>query len=407
MRSNFTAYFLAIGMSLWLNAALGQDYFPSYGHWEEKAPSQLGLDSKQIEEAIRFAQEHESQVPRNQEVSQSYSFGREPFGEGVGPYKTRGDATGLIIYQGYVVAAWGQPKRVDMTHSVTKTFLSTVVGLAADRGMIRDVDDLVSDYVQVVEPYEPQLTPIRPAEKWGQVYLLTPFESAHNRRITWDHLLRQTSDWEGVLWGKADWADRPAEDLAKERMRTRHDPGEVWEYNDVRVNALALAATMVWRRPLPEVLAEHIMGPIGASSLWHWAGYRNSWIVLDGSPVQAVSGGGHWGGGMFLSAFDQARLGYLYLRDGRWEGKQLISKEWIHQARTPTSAKDTYGYMNWFLNTDQKFLPSAPEDAVAFLGNGTNMVYLDRTNDLLIVARWLDRKQLDGLIKEVLAALPK
>ncbi|MEM9983564.1 MAG: serine hydrolase [Bacteroidota bacterium] len=395
-----------MSLVLGLSMVQGQDYFPAPGQWEERAPSQLGLDSRQIEAAIRFAQEHESKVPRNQEVSQSYSFGREPLGEGVGPYKTRGDATGLIIYRGYLVAAWGQPGRVDMTHSVTKTFLSTVVGLAVDQGLIRQVDDPVSDYVQVVEPYQPQQATIRSAEQWGQAYLLTPFESVHNRRISWDHLLRQTSDWEGVLWGKADWADRPAEDLAEERTRARHDPGEVWEYNDVRVNALALAATMVWRRPLPEVLAEYIMGPIGASSLWHWAGYRNSWIVLDGRPVQAVSGGGHWGGGMFLSAFDQARLGYLYLRKGRWGTTQLISEEWINQARTPTSARDTYGYMNWFLNTDQKFLASAPEDAVAFLGNGTNMVYVDQTNDLVVVARWLDRKQLDGLVKEVLAALP-
>ncbi len=40
-----------------------------------------------------------------------------------------------------------------------------------------------------------------------------PFESEHNRRITWDHMLRQTSDWQGTLWGEPDWADRPQGDL--------------------------------------------------------------------------------------------------------------------------------------------------------------------------------------------------
>ena len=112
-------------------------------------------------------------------------------------------------------------------------------------------------------------------------------------------MLRQTSDWEGTLWGKPDWADRPKGNPAEWTTRPRHKSGSVYEYNDVRVNALALAALNVWRRPLPQVLKETIMDPIGASSTWRWFGYENSWIVLDGVPVQSVSGGGHWGGGMY------------------------------------------------------------------------------------------------------------
>ena len=86
------------------------------------------------------------------------------------------------------------------------------------------------------------------------------------------------------------------------------------EYNDTRVNVLALAALNVWRRPLPDVLREYVMDPIGASPTWRWFGYDNSWIVLDGQLVQAVGGGGHWGGGMFINAWDQARFGLLTAR---------------------------------------------------------------------------------------------
>ena len=89
---------------------------------------------------------------------------------------------------------------------------------------------------------------------------------------------------------------------------------------------LALAALQVWRQPLPEILREKIMEPIGASNTWRWYGYDNSWIVLDGKMVQSVSGGGHWGGGMFINAWDLARFGYLFLRDGEWRGKQIVSK---------------------------------------------------------------------------------
>jgi CubicO group peptidase (beta-lactamase class C family) len=171
------------------------------------------------------------------------------------------------------------------------------------------------------------------------------------------------------------------------------------------VNVLALAVLNVWRRPLPEVLRELVMDPIGASPTWRWYGYENSWIVLDGRRVQSVSGGGHWGGGMFISARDQARFGLLTLRDGRWGERQILSSEWIRLARTPTPAEAGYGFMNFFLNTGRRRWPSAPEQAFAHLGNGTNMIYCDPVHDVVIVARWIENRALDGLIQRVLGSI--
>ena len=111
--------------------------------------------------------------------------------------------------------------------------------------------------------------------------------------------------------------------------RARNKPGSVYKYNDTRVNVLALAALNVWRRPLPQVLKENIMDPIGASNTWRWFGYENSWVVLDGSLVQSVSGGGHFGGGMFISAYDMGRFGYLTLHHGKWKDRQLLSNQWV------------------------------------------------------------------------------
>jgi CubicO group peptidase (beta-lactamase class C family) len=182
--------------------------------------------------------------------------------------------------------------------------------------------------------------------------------------------------------------------------------------NDVRVNLLALAALHVWRRPLPEVLRELVMDPIGASNTWRWHGYTNSWVTLDGSRMQSVSGGGHWGGGMFINTWDHARFGYLFLREGRWEGKRIISPEWIAAARTPTGANAGYGYMNWFLNgstirrgAPRRPLPSAPETSVTFQGAGANIVYIDWEHDLVAVFRWIRNGQLDAIIQRVLAAI--
>ncbi|HET9066571.1 MAG TPA: serine hydrolase [Gemmatimonadales bacterium] len=362
-------------------------YFPPRGAWLHQSAAALRVDQARLDSAVAFAIRNESRAPRDQAESQRGSFGaREPHAEIIGPMQDRGDPAGLVIYRGGVIAEWGPVDRVDMTHSVTKTFLSSVLGVAVRDGRIRDVRDTVRGYMP---------------------HGVTLFESDHNRTITWDDLLRQTSDWQGSLWGKPDWADRPVGARERWEQRTLYTPGTHFTYNDVRVNVLALAALQVLREPLPMVLRREIMDPIGASSTWRWEGYDNSWIELDGLRMQSVTGGGHWGGGMFINAWDMARLGYLYLNNGRWGTRQLIPVSWVRLARTPGPDNTGYGYMNWFLNPDQKLLPSAPASAVVFLGNGTNAVYVDQLHDLVIVVRWISgNRALDGVIGRVLSALP-
>jgi CubicO group peptidase (beta-lactamase class C family) len=396
---------ILINLCFFLSSAQqkGNPYFPSEGKWEKRSPASFGFDSARINEAIRFAVANESKNPWDQELSQAMSFGKEPFSDGVGPFSVRGDASGIIIHKGYVVASWGDVDRVDQTHSVTKSFLSTVVGLAVDRGLIKNISDKVYRYLPPVEVYDNQV--YRSADDIGKPQFIQPFETEHNRKITWDHLLRQSSDMEVSLWSKPDWADRPGDKPQEWLTRKRNEPGSSWKYNDTRVNALALAATLVWHKPLPEVLREEIMQPIGASNSWHWTGYRNSWIVMDGKLVQSVSGGGHFGGGMFISAMDMARFGLLTLHKGNWNGKQLISSSWFDLATTPTAANKEYGFMNYFLNTGKKLLPSAPEQVFVHIGNGTNMIYVDKEHDLVAVVRWIENSAMDGFVSRLLSAL--
>jgi CubicO group peptidase (beta-lactamase class C family) len=360
-------------------------YVPARGVWETRTPQQTGMDKARLDEAIAYAVANENPSNKDIAIDLATSFGREPFDTPIGPTAVRGALSGLVIRHGYLVAEWGPTDRVDMTHSVTKTFLSTVVGLAWQRGLIRDVSDRVRDYVR-----EPGL-----------------FDSEHNAPITWEHLLRQTSDWQGTLWGKPDWADRPeGERPADWPNRKLSAPGTRYKYNDVRVNLLSLCALNVWRKPLPQVLREEVMDPIGASSTWRWHGYSNSWIELDGQRMQSVSGGGHWGGGMFIDARDMARFGLLFLRNGRWGDREIVSPKWIAMARTPGPANAEYGYMNWFLNTARKPLPSAPESSVRFVGNGQNIVYIDWDNDLVVVVRWIrGGDALDTFLGKVLASI--
>ena len=368
-----------------ITVASSQSYFPPYGDWERKKPSEVGMSNSKLNLAIQFAIKSESTGSRNLEEYIKATLTKEPHGEIIGPTKHRGDMTGIIIKDGYIVSEWGEVDRVDMTFSISKTYLSTTVGLAYDKGYIRDVNDKVGTYM--------------PTDH---------FISDHNSKITWDHLLRQTSHWQGTLWDKPDWADRPPKDIpwTELQKQTLHEPGTFWKYNDVRVNLLALSALHVWRKPLPQVLKKYIMDPIGASNTWRWHGYKNSWVLLDGQMMQSVSGGGHWGGGMWISAMDHARFGYLFLQNGKWNGEQLISEKWIEMAKTPTDIRKGYGYMNWFLNANKdgtkKSIPSAPAGAVTFRGAGSNIIYIDWENNLVAVVRWIDGKHFNEFIERLL-----
>jgi len=383
-----------------------REYYPSAQNWERRTSEQAKLDSVKLKEAIDFAIASEAKAPRSQELALTQTFGLAPFGELVGPTKDRGDATGIVIRNGYIVAEWGDPLRVDMTHSVTKSFLSAVVGVAFDRKMIRSFQDRVVDYEAPIMPYQSGQR-FDAGEKFGTPSFLSLFSSDQNQKITWDTMLRQTSDWEGTLWGKPDWADRPDKDPSKWLNRVRNEPGTVYEYNDVGVNALALAALNVWRKPLPQVLKENVMDEIGASNTWRWYGYENSFVVLDGAKVQSVSGGGHWGGGMFINARDMARFGLMTERGGKWRDKQILSSEFVRQARTPTTAQPTYGFMNWFLNTDKKLYPNAPSTAFVHTGNGANIIYVDPENDLVVVVRWIENNKINDFLGKLLASVNK
>jgi CubicO group peptidase (beta-lactamase class C family) len=361
-------------------------YFPERFDWQHKKPEDVGMNGALVNEAVQLAIAADTPGPHDMALFLHNSFGKEPYSTLVGPIKDRGPASGLIARHGYIVAEWGDPRRADITNSVTKTFLTTVVGLAWQRGLIHDVQDYVRDYM----PPDVNL-----------------FDAPHNQNIKWDHLLRQTSDWQGTLWGKPDWADRPQGDKVEDwPNRKLWEPGTHFKYNDVRVNVMALAALQVWRRSLPDVLREEVMEPIGASSTWRWYGYENSWVDIDGKKVQSVSGGGHWGGGMFINSYDMARFGYLFLRNGKWKDKPIVSEKWIQMARTPGSDNTTYGYANWYLNTGRKPLPAAPETAVRFVGNGSNIIYIDWDNDIVAVVRWIrGDRQLNDVIAKLVASL--
>ncbi len=365
-------------------SASAQSYFPPRGEWERKSASEFNLNESQLQEAVEYAKSNEYSGSKDLRIAILEGFRREPFHEILGPTKKRGGPAGIILKDGYIVAEWGDLDRVDMTFSVTKSYLSTVAGLAVDQGLISSTQDKVGQYV------------------WDGT-----FDGAHNSQITWHQLLNQSSAWSGQLFGIKDWGDRPPREggIDDWKFATPDQPGTVMEYNDVRVNVLAYSLLQVWRKPLPQVIKEHVMDPIGASTTWRWFGYKDAWVTVDGQQMKSVTGGGHSGGGVFINTYDHARFGLLFLNQGQWNGEQIVSKDWVDAVQVSSEANSSYGYMWWLNKGGRKWKDVEDESIYYAAGFGGNFIVVDKTNNMVIVTRWLEPNKLGEMMKLVRASV--
>lgn len=361
--------------------------------WQTILPKDAGFDPERLSNALDFARRNESDWPRDMYKDGVYigcvdTGDPAPFNRPFGRVFPRGGANGLILRQGRLVAEWGDTRRADVTFSVAKSYLALLAGLAIDRGLIGSVDDRVALLV----------------DDGG-------FEGA-NAEITWRHLLEQSSEWQGVLFeipDSVDWNRRagPSEQGAtanKGAHRELRRPGAHFEYNDVRVNRLSLSLLRVFGTSLPEILAQNIMSAIGASSNWDWHGYATSTVDIGGRKIESVSGGSHWGGGLRISARDHARVGEMVLGGGAYGRRQILSELWIEQMLTPSVNNPNYGFM-WWLNTNGTLYAPAPETSVFGLGGGSNMIWIDRPRDLVVVARWVRKSACPDLIAKIMQAM--
>ena len=239
------------------------------------------------------------------------------------------------------------------------------------------------------------------------------FDSPHNRPITWAHLLTQTSEWEGSCFGLPDTVDRwrkVAQDPRpvggpKGGARPLQAPGTYWEYNDVRINQLSLALLHLFGEPLEQVFLQRLLRPLGGGEGFAWRGYDDAWVELPGrGRMPSVPGGTHWGGGVSISARDQARVGQLLLDGGSVGGHQLIPAGWLQRMALPCPIAPFYGRLLW-LNPEGLAFPGASPAAMFMLGAGGHCVWVDPDFEAVVVLRWLDAAHLGPTIGQIAAAL--
>ena len=273
-----------------------------------------------------------------------------PYNRLRGPVHARGPVSGVVWQHGLEIAAWGEPDRAELTFSVAKTYLAMLAGVAHGQGLLPDADEPVVERVPGIG-FESRAQPRRSP---GPCCCSRPANgkaAASACPTRWTATARSRIDPHPPSGRKGD-------------ARPLQTPGSYWEYNDVRINQLSLALLHLFGAPLPEVLREQVMRPIGASDGWAWRGYDDAWVELPaagGRParrVQSVPGGTHWGGGVSIGARDQARLGQLLLDGGRHGGRQVIPAAWVRAMFEPCAIAPFYGGLLW-LNRDGRNFPGA------------------------------------------------
>jgi CubicO group peptidase (beta-lactamase class C family) len=316
------------------------------------------------------------------------TFDPPPWNILLGPVRDRSGPAGAVLRGGRVIEAWGETGRADMAFSVTKSYIGLLAALALDRGLIADFAEPVA--ARVDDP---------------------AFAGPRNGAVTWRQLLDQTSEWSGTLFGVPDTVDRdrqlaPTDNPARfDRATPLQAPGSYWDYNDARVNALCLALTRLFGRPLPDVLAEaHPAFADRAGWAWHGYGARSE-IDLAGRPAPVVVGGGHWGGGLWATVGHHLALGATVLGRGVFAGRRVVSAQALDALLTPCPLQPVYGGL-WWLNTGRRLFPQAPADSVLAMGVGATVVWVAPALDIVACVRWVRAEAVGAVLAAAAGAQP-
>lgn len=307
------------------------DTFPA-PHWLVVPPAEVGFNAAKLEQAAMYALDNDSQclvvVKDGKIAGEWYWNGTSPFDK---------------------VKSW----------SIGKSYASTVVGLAIDKGYIHHVEDYVSDYISEWQGTQKESIRIKD--------LLSMSSGLHFDLIEDNLLMAYASDMTA---------------RALNNPMTNY-PGAVWEYNNHTVQISEPLIRRATGMFADEFAQEHLWGPLEMDA---------SWVKDDvGHPAMYMN--------VKATCRDHAKFGYLFLKKGCWKGEEIVSREWVSEATQPsTSLNRGYGYW-WWLNgqspvldsvtfaphEDEMLHPFAPSDAFCAVGLGSQMVEVIPSKDLVVV----------------------
>src|SRR4051794_40042167 len=190
--------------------------------------------------------------------------------------------------------------------------------------------------------------------------------------------------WKGEFWKRLDPPNDPFT-ISRDQTPVVSEPGTKWGYSNPGIALLTYAVTAAIQdgphKDVRTLLRDRVMRPIGAPDKEWSVGYTKTYMV-DGMPMV-----GSWGGGNY-TARTAARVGRLMLRDGDWDGKQLISKEAIRETTIDAGTPGPNG-IGWWSNNDGHFA-KLPKDAYWGSGAGNQTLLVVPSLNLIVVRNGAD-----------------
>jgi CubicO group peptidase (beta-lactamase class C family) len=297
--------------------------------------ARLNLDSSSVARALvwmdadvddykRFPSRRVPAGPAVEELS------RPSTPERIGPshaFLEENQTTAFIVLRGDEVLredyySGSSHEAVQTSFSVAKSFMSTLLGIAVDRGLIDSVDDPITDYI-------PEL-----AER-----------DAGFERITIRHLMTMSSglhyEEEGTPWSD-DTTTYYAPDLRAAALSTviEEPPGERFHYNNYNLLTAGMILERATDEHIADFMARELWQPMGAEADASWS-------------LDSENGFEKSESGLNARAIDFARFGLLMLREGRRDGERVVPAEWVREATALDASHDPANYYQywWWIDT--------------------------------------------------------
>ena len=321
-------------------------YWPTHG-WKSCHPEDVGMNSTALMDV--------------------YDYVANPV------VQTRGVA---IIRKGYIVAetyfnGFDQYSR-HPSYSVAKSFVSALIGIGLEQGIFKYLEEPIYHYF-------PELNKKKKVQIRSSFLQNLPTPGAR-KQITIEHLLTMSS---GLKWNEQDYFNDPLNDvflmadsfdyiLYVLGKPSEYEPGKVWRYSSGDSMLLSGLFTRALGISAYEFGQEYLFGPLGIPNIiWH--------TDLAGHTI------GGWG--IEATIREYAKFGYLYLKKGRWEDRQVISESWVYESLEPVSESiDFYGYQWWLLPVFEGHEDSIiPKDTCIAWGLYTQQIFVIPSKDLVIV----------------------
>lgn len=265
---------------------------------------------------------------------------------------------GEIRHESYHLGTAAEDKRISW--SVAKSFLSALMGVVLDQGLIASIDDPVTQYA-------PSLI----GGAYNGASIRNVLNMASGVRFDEDYLdFNSDINRMGRVLALGKSMDGFAEDLTE----TFATPGAEWQYVSIDTHVIGMVIRGATGRTIPDLMNEHIIGKMGFEA--------TPYYLSDGEDVAFVLGG------LNLRTRDYARFGQMFLQGGMWQDQQVVPADWVKASTMPSAPTKAgsrqYGFQWWMA-------PDAPDGEYFARGIYGQYIFVDQPNGVVIAANSADR----------------